>query len=68
VEVTQGTRLTLRNGTESALSVVIKGRGENPDDITIEAGQTVDLNVHQLGAYVITLADDPRVTASIFIS
>jgi hypothetical protein len=70
-EVREGTRLTLRNATDSRQSVVIKGRdfgGSDGDEVTLEPGQTVSLNVRQLGAYILTLADDPQVTASIFIS
>ena len=70
-EVKQGARLTLRNATDSKQSVVVKGRdfgGANGKSVTLEAGQTIDLDVRQLGAYVLTLADDPQVTASIFIS
>lgn len=70
-EITQGTRLALRNATDTKQSVVVKGRdfgGDDGNSFTLEPGQTLDLNVHQLGAYVLTRADDPRVTASIFIS
>lgn len=70
-EISQGTRLTLRNATKSKQSVVIQGRdfgGNDGNEFTLEAGQSLDLNVHQLGAYVLTLANDPLVTASIFIS
>ena len=71
VEVPQGTRLILKNSTDEEQSVVVKGRDfetAEGDRITIPAGESLDLNVHQLGAYVLTLGDDPRVTASVFIT
>jgi plastocyanin len=71
LEVTQGTRVTLTNATASKQSVVVKGRDfEGGDDgrLDIEAGQTLDLNLYQVGAYILTLGDDPQTTASIFIS
>lgn len=70
-EVSQGTKVTLRNATDSRQSVVVKGRdlgGSDGDRLTLEPGQSLDLNIQQLGAYVLTLADDPQVTASVFIS
>ena len=70
-EVSEGTIVTLRNATDSEQSIVVKGRdlgGSDGDRLTLEPGQTVGLNVRQLGAYILTLADDPQVTASIFIT
>jgi hypothetical protein len=71
IEVAQGTRITVRNATESKQSVVVKGRdfqGSGDGSIALEPGQTLDLNLYQLGAYVLTLGNDPQVAASIFIS
>ncbi len=70
IEVRQGTRVMLRNSTHSKLSIVLKGRESDGDgeSITLEAGQSIQLGVQQVGAYVLTLADDPQANASILIS
>ena len=70
-QISRGTRVNLHNATDSTQSVVIKGRdfgGSEGKTFTIEPGHTLDLNFQQLGAYVLTLADDPQVTASVLIS
>lgn len=69
IEIRAGTRVILRNATDTDLAVVVNGReSTDGNGITIRGGESVELDLQQLGAYVLTLSDDPLVTASVLIS
>ena len=70
VDVAEGSRVMVRNTTDSAITFVVQGRedGASTEERTVEPGESVDLGLARVGAYILSLTDDPLVTAGVFIS
>jgi hypothetical protein len=70
VEAPEGSRVILRNATDETMTFVVQGRedGASEDEISVEPGESVDIGLDRVGAYILTLTDDPLVTAGVFIS
>lgn len=70
LDVPRGTPVSVHNATSDALTVVVQGRDEaaSGEELVVEPDASVQLRVDLPGAYIVTKADDPQMTASIFIS
>lgn len=70
LDVPRGTPVSIHNASGETLTIVVQGRDEaaSGEELVVEPDASVQLRVDLPGAYIVTSADDPQKTASIFIS
>lgn len=70
VDAPEGSRVMVHNTSSESITFVVQGReeGASSGEVTVPAGESVDLGLSQPGAYILTLTDDPLISAGVFIS
>lgn len=68
VEVVEGTTVTFRNNTDSDISLVITGTGEDSDRVRqLAPGALLDVRLDAPGARVLTIEDQPDVAGTVMV-
>ena len=68
IDAAEGSRVMMRNSTDGAVTILVQGRDDANEEVTVEPGESVDLGLTVPGAYVLTLDSDPQMTVGVFIS
>lgn len=68
VELVEGTTVTFRNNTDSDISLVITGTGEDSDRVRqLAPGALIDVRLDAPGARILTIEDQPDVAGTVMV-